>query len=264
MTVSDQLNRLVSVPNEPLRIISLVPSQTELLAYLDLNIEVVGITKFCIHPEEWHKNKTRVGGTKNISIEKVKALKPNLIIGNKEENTKSDIEELEKIAPVWLSDIFDLHGALNMIKSIGELTNREEKAMQLMHQIQKGFDTIKPLEKRVSCAYFIWKNPFYIAGKHTFIDTMISSMGMTNYTEENRYPEFQDSNNSHPEVILLSSEPYPFNNEDIQAFRVLYPNSYIELVDGELFSWYGSRLKESPSYFQKVITNIKEFIALQA
>ena len=99
---TDKLNRSITLFDKPLRIISLVPSQTELLYDLGLDEEVVGITKFCVHPDVWYRTKTRIGGTKTVNIEKVKSLSPTLIIANKEENTKSDIEALEKIAPVWI------------------------------------------------------------------------------------------------------------------------------------------------------------------
>jgi ABC-type Fe3+-hydroxamate transport system substrate-binding protein len=95
MYFTDQLNRIIELASTPQRIVSLVPSQTELLFDLGMDETVVGITKFCVHPKEWHQSKTRVGGTKKVNIEKVISLKPDLIIANKEENLKSDIEALE-------------------------------------------------------------------------------------------------------------------------------------------------------------------------
>ena len=108
----------------PKRIISLVPSQTELLHYLGLEQETVGITKFCVHPKEWFNTKTRVGGTKAIKKDIIQQLQPDLIIANKEENVKEQVEDLAKDHPVWVTDVNDLESALQMINDIGELTGK--------------------------------------------------------------------------------------------------------------------------------------------
>src|SRR5438045_6010203 len=106
------------------KIISLIPSQTELLSYLGLEKEVIGITKFCVHPKEWFTIKTRVGGTKNLNIDLIKNLQPDLIIANKEENVKEQIEELAIDFNIWVTDVNTLKDALGMIKDVGELTNK--------------------------------------------------------------------------------------------------------------------------------------------
>src|SRR3954454_13457271 len=133
---TDQLGREIELLRyPPNKIISLVPSQTELLYDLGLDEEIIGITKFCVHPEHWFKNKERVGGTKNVNIENIQSLKPDLIFANKEENVKEQIEQLETIAPVWISDITTFEDALQMIKCIGEITNTTSKAETLITQI---------------------------------------------------------------------------------------------------------------------------------
>ena len=135
----DQLDRKISLASLPKRIVSLVPSQTELLYDLGLRDEVAGITKFCIHPQEWFKTKPRVGGTKKIDIEKIKQLDPDLVIGNKEENDQSQVEELMKHYPVWMSDIKNLEDALEMIEHIGDLTGKSGNAVQLRNKIEQKF-----------------------------------------------------------------------------------------------------------------------------
>lgn len=238
----------------PKRIISLVPSQTELLFELGLNEEVVGITKFCIHPAEWFQSKTRVGGTKTVNIEKIKSLKPDLILANKEENTKEDIEQLMEVAPVWMSDIFNLEDALQMIRTIGKLTGKIEKSEEIVKQIQFNFNQLEvlPSSHLKKCAYFIWRDPYMIAGKNTFIDDMLKYCGFVNCSIEERYPEWNELPEEAPEVILLSSEPYPFQQKHIEELQLKHPQSFIKLVDGELFSWYGSRLLKSAAYFSKL------------
>ncbi len=125
MLFVDQLNNSIKLSNYPKRIVSLVPSQSELLWDLGLKDELVGITKFCIHPAEMFNSVTRVGGTKALDIEKIRSLHPDLIIGNKEENEKSQIELLSKEFNVWMSDINNLSEAIQAIELIGNLTHKE-------------------------------------------------------------------------------------------------------------------------------------------
>jgi len=257
---TDQLNRKIELPFLPKRIISLVPSQTELLYDLGLRDEVVGITKFCIHPDEWFHNKTHIGGTKKINFEKIKQLDPDLIIGNKEENEKSQIEQLMKDYKVWMSDIYNLKDALNMIVQMGTLVGKEQEAVNLKVKIELQFQTLSNLKSNIqhpNVAYFIWQKPFMVAGNNTFIDDMLTRCGFNNvFASDNsiRYPEVneQQIRESKPEIILLSSEPYPFKEKHIQEFQSICPEAKIIIVDGELFSWYGSRLLNAPSYFKKI------------
>jgi ABC-type Fe3+-hydroxamate transport system substrate-binding protein len=146
----------------PKRIVSVVPSQTELLFDLGLENEVIGITKFCIHPNSWFKNKTRVGGTKTLNIEKIKQLNPDLIIANKEENTKEQIEELQKLFPVWTSDIRNLQDSIEMIKQVGLNTNSTEEANKIITKIEQDFNFLSSTQKQPkSTLYFIWREPLH-------------------------------------------------------------------------------------------------------
>ena len=252
----DQMNNTIRLSGIPRRIVSFVPSQTELLFTLGLGDRVVGITKFCIYPKEWFRSKKKVGGTKNVDFEKVKALKPDLIIGNKEENDQSNIEELASIAPIWMSDISNLTDALEMIQKVGDLVGESTNSMQLIADIRLQFDELsdyvkaKPLDRKTpSVLYLIWKNPYLSAGKSTFIDDMISKCGMINYVNIDRYPEVVFDENRAPDIVYLSSEPYPFKEKDIEEIKQIFPKAKVILVDGEMFSWYGSRLIHSPKYF---------------
>lgn len=256
--VEDQLGRKVEIKAKPQRIVSLGPSQTELLFDLGLDDQVVGITKFCVHPEKWFRTKTRVGGTKQVDFEKIKAINPDLIIANKEENTKEDIEALIQEYPVWVSDVSDLNSALEMIKMIGEIVDSDTS--DLISKIETGFSALHPLPPRKNAVYLIWRKPFMAAGSDTFINDMLCRCGFENLIEETRYPEVDASKLSalNPEFILLSSEPYPFKEKHIQELQEIVPNAIIELVDGEMFSWYGSRLKLASSYFANLMESIKE------
>jgi ABC-type Fe3+-hydroxamate transport system substrate-binding protein len=254
----DQLHREIKIPNPPQRIISVVPSQTELLFYLGLNEEVIGITKFCVHPADKFKTCTKVGGTKQLNIEQIYDLKPDLIIANKEENERAQIEALMAICPVWISDINTLDDAFDMIAKVGALVNREAQAKQLVNDLQSRFNQLVSPPSNLKVAYLIWRKPYMVAGNQTFIDSLLQKCGLTNVFNYARYPEVTEEMliAAEPDVVLLSSEPYPFGQKHIDEFKKILPKSKIILVDGELFSWYGSRLLHSPAYFKQLIENI--------
>src|SRR5690348_6568085 len=255
----DQSGRTVTLKQfPPKRIISLVPSQTELLYDLELNEEVIGITKFCVHPEHWFRNKERVGGTKNVNIKKIRLLQPDLILANKEENVKEQIEQLEKIAPVWISDITTFDDAIQMIKSIGEITNTREKALSLILHIVKNFSQLQTADHKLQTCYLIWRNPYMTIGGDTFVNNMLNKCGLQNVFEHlNRYPEItiEQIVATDPQLILLSSEPYPFKEKHIEELKLFFSNTKIILVDGEMFSWYGSRMTYAANYFQSLLEN---------
>lgn len=250
MLFTDQLNNTIELDEYPKRIVSLVPSQSELLWDLGLRDELVGITKFCIHPKELFNTVKRVGGTKTLHLDVIRDLKPDLIIGNKEENELSQIIELQKQFKVWMSDIYTLNDALEMIRSVGIVVHRENEANHLAQDIEHSFFELKPVHKRT--LYLIWK-PYMAAGRSTFIGDMLQRIGLENVLEDpkGRYPNLSidEIKSLNPEIILLSSEPFPFKVEHMDELRKLLPHAKILLVDGELFSWYGSRLKKSVDYF---------------
>ncbi|PRY11620.1 substrate-binding family protein [Pontibacter ummariensis] len=244
----------------PQRIVSLVPSQTELLFDLGLGDRIVGVTKFCIHPKELTKEKRIIGGTKNFHFDKIEDAHPDLIIGNKEENYKEGIEQLQEKYKVWMSDIYTLADALKMIKQVGQLTGTEAKAEELAQHISTGFAQLQPAQPAISTAYFIWRKPYMAVGSNNIIDHMLQRSGFSNaWAAQARYPEItpEQLQQANPQLILLSSEPYPFKAKHIQEFQQLCPQALIKVVDGEMFSWYGSRLLQAPSYLQQLINTVQ-------
>ncbi len=241
----------------PRRIVSVVPSQTELLWALGLEEEVVGITKFCVRPAEWFRRKVRVGGTKTVHAERVHALKPDLILANREENVREQIEELARHYPVWVSDVRHLADALGMIEQVALLVGKWEAGQQLARAIREHFEAHRPLPfwRPRRAAYFIWRKPWMVAGGDTFIHSMLLAAGFENvFAHLQRYPQVLlcELHTFSPEVILLSSEPYPFDERHLEEFQQACPQAQVMLVDGELFSWYGSRLLEAPRYFERL------------
>lgn len=257
----DQLNREIKLAEKSeLKIVSIVPSQTEFLFDIGLADQIVGITKFCIHPKKYFKSTTKVGGTKTLDIQKIRDLQPDIIIANKEENEKSQIEELEKEFPVYISDIYTLDDSYEMMLSLGEILNKSDESIQLVNQIRESFKNLKQFNNR-RVAYFIWREPWMLASKNTFIDHILEISGHLNVAKElnsdARYPaiELAELKSLEPFDIYLSSEPYPFKEKHIAELQAEFPMSKIQLVDGEVFSWYGSRLQHTAEYLVTVTGN---------
>jgi ABC-type Fe3+-hydroxamate transport system substrate-binding protein len=252
----DQAGRTIVLDKLPQRIISIVPSQTELLYDLGLDKEVIGITKFCVHPEKWFRNKTRVGGTKQLNIEKIHELRPDLIIANKEENVKEQVEELEKHYPVWISDVNNLEDARHMIHAIGKIVGKEQSSLEMIGNIKSNFQKpdsrLTTNDSRLKTCYLIWHDPYMTIGGDTFINSMLEAAGFENvFKNQCRYPEItiETIRQENIDLILLSSEPFPFKEKHIDELKTAGIKAQCLLVNGEIFSWYGSRMLKAPAYF---------------
>lgn len=239
--------------NPPQRMVSLVPSITETLYDLGLADRVVGITKFCVHPHQWYIAKKRVGGTKNINIKGIKDLEADLVIANHEENVAEQVRALASFTQVWVTHIVSFSDAMNMITDAGKITHTSYQAQRIVQDIILGFKTLEPTPKQ--CAYLIWKNPYMAAGGDTFIHQILTLLGFNNvFANALRYPatDWHELKALSPDIVFLSSEPYPFKQKHLEELRNQIPDSRFFLVDGEMFSWYGSRLKYAPEYFKQL------------
>jgi ABC-type Fe3+-hydroxamate transport system substrate-binding protein len=257
-TLVDQLGILHTFETTPKRIVSLVPSQTELLYDLGLEESILGITKFCVHPYHFKSTKKIIGGTKKVHFEKIRLLQPDIIIANKEENTKEIVEELSKICPVWVTDIITINDNLKMISDFGILFNKRTEAQKWIDKINFALTDFKQFISNKSSqkvAYFIWANPYMVAGNNTFINEMLKLNNFNNIYEnrEERYPEVIIQKmriQGDPDLVLLSSEPFPFTDEHAFELGRFTHHAKIVFVDGEMFSWYGSRLLKAFQYFK--------------
>jgi ABC-type Fe3+-hydroxamate transport system substrate-binding protein len=267
MTISiDQTGRTVYSPPDPLRIISLVPSQTELLFDLGLKDRIVGITRFCIHPENIIRMVQQVGGTKKIHHDILKKLNPDLIIANKEENTKEEIELLMHDYPVWISDVHEYESALEMIHALGYITNTLAKADQLIADIRNEFEILENsvaqkdlVSKKLKTVYLIWEKPLMVVGRENFIHAMLEKCGFMNaFADQLRYPitSLEEIKVRECDLVILPSEPFPFAQKHVEQYQKLLEGVKIIRADGEMFSWYGSRMKLAPSYFVSLIRQI--------
>jgi ABC-type Fe3+-hydroxamate transport system substrate-binding protein len=238
------------------RIVSLVPSITELVVDLGLEETLVGVTKFCVHPAYLRKQKTVIGGTKNLRLELIQQLQPDLILANKEENERTQVESLAAMFPVYTSEIANFNDALLMIQEVGAATGAGQKAEELISNINQAKSRFEATNlnniKHYRTLYLIWQNPWMSVGGDTYISDMMQMAGFSNVCGELlRYPSLTPAEirELSPEVILLSSEPYPFTEKHIAGLQELVPNAHILLADGEMFSWYGSRLLKAFDYF---------------
>ncbi len=265
----DQLGTQHAFETAPQRIVSLVPSQTELLYDLGLEDRILGITKFCVHPFHFKSTKTIVGGTKQVKVDKIKSLQPDIIICNKEENTLEIVEELSKICPVWVTDIYTIEDNNKMIEDFGKLFNVRTESQKWIDKInfakQDFLSFIKDYETQ-TVAYFIWGKPYMVAGDNTFINHLLKLNNLTNIYANNekytgRYPEVVVQKmriQGDPDLLFLSSEPFPFNDEHAFELGRHTHHAKTVFVDGEMFSWYGSRLVKAFDYFKKLRSRIGE------
>jgi ABC-type Fe3+-hydroxamate transport system substrate-binding protein len=260
---ADQLGNTISLVGIPSRIISLVPSQTELLFDLGLDEQVTGITKFCVHPPPWWYTKTRVGGTKKLHFNTIHQLRPDLIIANKEENTKEEIEELARSYPVWTSDIKTLNDAYEMILQVGIITGTQTRARNIVNIIRHEFNNFRKMlydAPAIPASYLIWNDPMMTVGGDTFINAMLEQAGFKNtFESRDRYPRItiDDIRNAGCQIIMLSSEPFPFKQSHADLLKAQLPGVKVVLVDGQMFSWYGSRLQYAPRYFLQLFDDCK-------
>lgn len=252
MIVLDDLNRSIDLKQLPERVISLCPSITETLIAMDVN--VVGRTKFCIHPKNQVKNITIVGGTKQVHFDKIEALNPDLIIAEKEENTLEIVQTLEKKYPVYVVNVESWVDGLKMIRHLGNFLNKKIIVEEWLKNIPFH---LEPIVNQKKVIYLIWYNPIMTVGKTTYINDILKNLGFINPFESNssRYPitSIEEIQALQPDYLFLSTEPFPFKEKNIQEFATALRNTKIKLVDGEMFSWYGVRMMKSVEYYKKLI-----------
>tara|TARA_R110002049_G_scaffold305407_1_gene501976 strand:- start:2459 stop:3229 length:771 start_codon:yes stop_codon:yes gene_type:complete len=249
--LKDQMGSLLSFKQAPLRIVSLVPSISELIWDLDLHDELVGVTKFCIHPKNLRKEKVTVGGTKNVKLSRLESLKPDLVIANLEENTKDEVEAIAQLFPTYVSDINTVDQMLRFINDMALICNREKEANEIINKINDTISAIPSKTKKKKAIYLIWNDPFMSIGGDTFISHMMEKVGFENcFAKMERYPVLtnEDIKRISPDELWLSSEPFPFKETHRDELQNKFPDINVRLVDGEAFSWYGSRIFKVKNY----------------
>ena len=264
-----------------MRIVSLVPSLTEFLFDLGLDEQIVGRTRFCIHPRGRVDRAAIVGGTKNPNHARIVALKPDLIIANREENRKEDIDALARLLPnagikpamgaeILVTDIQTIDQALQEMIRIGIRCGKEAEARRWVsdieecrpgrgaipksagtsHQPDNTFQRSAARPSSISTVYLIWKDPWMTIGHDTYIHSVLEEWGFRNlFGGRTRYPAvtLEEIQRLRPDCLLLSSEPYPFKESHrtmlAEQLAEQLPDTMVRLIDGEWTSWYGSRMK---------------------
>lgn len=257
MQIKDQLQRNIHLSNTPKRIVCLVPSITELICDLGLESSLVGVTKFCVHPRHIMTNVAVVGGTKQVHYDRIRDLNPDIVLCNKEENTPEMIAQLESITTVHISDINTISDCLELIDRYGIIFNCSKEAMLLISKIKAAkldFEMFLKTQPKREVAYFIWKDPWMVAASDTFVNYILVLNNFKNaFQKEYRYPEIETTSVFlNVEFVFLSSEPFPFKEIHKASIQPQFPNAKIVLIDGEMFSWYGSRLLLAFDYFKKL------------
>lgn len=258
--VIDHLGRSVEFSYPPKRIISIAPGLTDTFYSLNLTNEIIGRTRYCLHPKDKVQQSTRVGGTKDINLDKIRSLNPDIIFAEKEENTREIVEQLEKEFPVYVAVVQSVENTYKMIADLGELTNRSFEAEHLLATIQTGFQNF-PIYQHKKVAYVIWRKPYMVAGKNTYIDSLLQTMGFENAFShyEGRYPSVteEDLKNAELDYLFLATEPFPFQEKHLSEFSQFLPEVKPIILDGEMF-WYGPRMVDAASYFKRKFAEIED------
>lgn len=249
MTVVDDRGIPLMLEGVPQRIVSLVPSLTETLVELGAEDRLVGLTKFCIHPDRIRREKVRIGGTKGVNLGAIMDLRPDLVIANLEENEAQDVMALEIAGiPCWVCDVRSVERAFDLLADLGVLVGCGDAGAALRDEVRASWSTkrsgFQPAARKV--AYAVWRNPWMWAGRDAYIQDVLRWWGWNPWPQEPRYPELELEavRQAGVEEVLLPSEPFPFR----EAHREECEGLRSRLVDGEMFSWYGSRMARVPAY----------------
>lgn len=257
VSVTDSSNKTVSFSVPPQRVVCLIPSITETFFDLGLGDALAGVSKFCNHPAGGVLNKIKVGGQKDPDLEKIKAIDPDLIIMNREENKPEHIEFLSRYYRTWVTYPRSFRDAGKLILDIGTVFNVGTKARAYADRVRKTADELSLRNgQKIKTLYLIWRNPWMSINRDTFIHDTLSVHGMDNVFARNsqRYFEItdQDIQAANPEIIILPDEPYRFKEKHITEFSHIPVSAVrdrsIFLVDGTYFCWYGTRTARASEY----------------
>jgi ABC-type Fe3+-hydroxamate transport system substrate-binding protein len=242
----------------PRRIVSLIPSTTETLCRLGLADALVGVTAYCVEPRDVVRTKRRIGGEKNPDLEAVRALAPDLVVANVEENVREHIETLRAWkVPVWVTYPRTVDGSLAMIRELGEVTGARAAAAAVLAEIEPLLAAVRAAvagRPAVSVFYPIWRDPYMTINRDTYIHDLLAVCGAANVFagRAERYPTITlaEMAGHRPEVIVLPDEPFRFRRSHVRDFEEFgdvpaVRTGRIHLVDGKPFSWHGPRVADA-------------------
>lgn len=253
--VADVLGRVHAFPRPPERVVSLVPSLTETLFDLGAGGSVVAATDYCLFPARELKGMPRVGGTKNPRIDDIRALAPDLVYVNVEENLARHADQIEEFAPVFATEPKTVPGVLALLADLGAIHGREDAAAGWRERIAREIVGLGGLAK-FSFACAIWKDPWMWCGGDTYVSDLITTAGGTNvFAGLTRYPkeELEAVLAREPDVVLLPDEPYPFTDIDAITVRALFLGRVVGPFPGHLFTWHGTRTAKGLAFLREVL-----------
>lgn len=248
-----------------MRIVSVCPSLTELVFDLGRGEELVGRTKFCVHPVGRVERIESVGGTKNPKIARIVELAPDLVLMNEEENRREDAEALAAAGlALHVSFPRNVGETAEMVRDVGSALGKAAEAERIAADIERRAARVRESARStppVRYAYLIWRNPWMVAGGDTFVTAMLALPGGINVFADHpeRYPVVTagDLTAADPDAVFLSSEPFPFKakHADELASSTGLPGDRVHLVDGEYLTWHGSRTPDGIDYAERVIAD---------
>ena len=257
MTVFDDLGRKIDFERPPETVVSLVPSLTKTLSDLGLGEKLAAVTRFCKYPQELVQTLPKIGGPQKVDTQKILGINPGVVLSVKEENNREQVLQLAEKIPVVVFNIRNIDDALRMITTLGRLFSVETKAHTITSRIKKGLaNTVFPT-KRLTVLYLIWKKPWMAAGKDTFIGSMLQAAGFENLAN-GRYPEVNETMMRRASVIMLATEPYPFKEAERKQLAERFPRQKVLIVEGEIFTWFGSYMLNAASYLTKLIEKLQQ------
>ncbi len=255
-TFTDARDQKVSLPQPPQRIVSLVPSTTESLFALGAGPRVVGVTRFCVHPADQLAGLVRVGGTKQVELDRIEALQPDLVLGNAEENTREIFDAVGARWPLFVAFPRTVDQALDDLLDLGRMLDLEDRAEAAVAGIRAARVAPPPVRRRA--VYLIWRDPWMAVSPDTFIAALLAEAGIDIIPlGDQRYPTVTPGQLAalDPDLVLLSSEPFPFKQRHADELAELsgLPPDRLRLVDGELCSWHGTRLRAAFPYLAELV-----------
>lgn len=254
----DASGAVVEVPRRPRRIVSLIPSTTETLCALGLADALVGITAYCREPRDLLRDKTRIGGEKDPDLERIRALGPDLVVANIEENVAAHVAALRAWGvPVWVTYPRTVADGIRLIRELGALTDTEARAEEIAGPLESLYARVTAVTAArppVPVFYAIWREPWMTVNRDTYIHDMLRVCGAANVFADlpDRYPAvtLDEVAARAPRVILLPDEPFRFRAVHVRDFDACpgvpaVRDGRIHLVDGKPFSWHGPRIGDA-------------------
>ena len=258
LIIKDQLKRKITIRYPINKIVSLVPSITQTLYDFGLESKVIGITKFCPQGDEEKYKKICIGGTKNINIDKITQIDPDIILSDQEETPERIVKKISLHMPIWLSRVTNMEYNIEFMYNLNEILPCTNKIYKHLMSIEDKIKSIKQIGKNSSFLCLIWKDPYMAAASSTYISSFISNFGFNNSISHlKRYPKIslEEIKTMAPEWIFLPDEPYAFNEENKKTLQKILPKSKVITLIGKHLSWYGSLSYTAIDYFTSLCTN---------